>query len=132
MNRELRDMSLVKCRYPIPKDEINSYELKYKYKNSFQLQKFRQIQIIDSLQHVKDTSYDPGMKVYKKLLEFLEKRARYSSLLILNELKNVIPTMKSMENILDCKKLEGTVPHQGFTGTSFAEMVTKFKTRTVF
>ena len=114
---------LVKRRYPIPQDEFNSYELKYKYKNSFQLQKFRQIQIIDSLLHVKDTSYDPGMKIYEKLLEFLEKRTRYSSLLILSELKNVIPTIKSMKNILDSKKLEGTGSEQGFTDTSFAKTV---------
>ena len=60
------------------------------------------------------------MKVYKKLLEFLEKRARYSSLLILSELKNVIPTIKSMKNILDSEKLEGTGSEQGFTDTSFA------------
>jgi len=120
LNRELRDLSLVKRRYPVPQDEFNSYELKYKYKNSFQLQKFRQIQIIDSLLHVKDTSYDPGMKIYEKLLEFLEKRTRYSSLLILSELKNVIPTIKSMKNILDSQKLEGTGSEQGFTDTSFA------------
>ena len=108
LNRDLRDLSLVKRRYPVPQDEFNSYELKYKYKNSFQLhqQKLHQIQIIDSLLHVKDTSYDSGMKIYEKLLEFLEKRARYSSLLILSELKNVIPTIKSMKNILDSEKLE--------------------------
>ena len=121
LNRELRDLPLVKRRYPIPEDEFNSYELKYKYKNSFPLQKFRQIQIIDTMLHVKDTSYDPGMKIYEKLLEFLEKRARYSSLLILSELKNVIPTLKSMKNIIDSEKLEGTGSHQGSTDTSFAK-----------
>ena len=122
LNRDLRDLSLVKRRYPVPQDEFNSYELKYKYKNSFQLhqQKLHQIQIIDSLLHVKDTSYDSGMKIYERLLEFLEKRARYSSLLILSELKNVIPTIKSMKNILDSEKLEGTGSEQGFTDTSFA------------
>ena len=71
--------------------------------------------------HIKDTSYDPGMKIYEKLLEFLEKRARYSSLLILSELKNVIPTLKSMKNIIDSEKLEGTGSHQGSTDTSFAK-----------
>ena len=71
--------------------------------------------------HIKDTSYDPGMKIYEKLLEFLEKRARYSSLLILSELKNVIPTVKSMKNIIDSEKLEGTGSHQGYTDTSFAK-----------
>ena len=107
MDRELRELSLVKRRYPIPEDELESYQLKYKYKNSFQLQKFRQIQIIDSLLHVKNNHSDAGMKIFQKLLNFLEKRARYASLLILHELKNVIPTVKSMENILDSQKLEG-------------------------
>ena len=86
---------------------VQSYQLKYKYKNSFQLQKFRQIQIIDSLLHVKNNHSDAGMKIFQKLLNFLEKRARYASLLILHELKNVIPTLKSMENILDSQKLAG-------------------------
>ena len=105
LGRELGELSLVKRRYPIPEDE--SYQLKYKYKNSFQLQKFRQIQIIDSLLHVKNNHSDAGMKIFQKLLNFLEKRARYASLLILHELKNVIPTLKSMENILDSQKLAG-------------------------
>ena len=48
------------------------------------------------------------MKIYEKLFEFLEKRARYSTLLILSELKNVIPTLKSMKNIIDL--LKWTVP----------------------
>ena len=107
LSRELTELPLVKRRYPIPPDELESYRLKYKYKNSFQLQKYRQIQIIDTLLHVKDITSDPGMKIHHKLLQFLEKRARYSSLLILHELKNVIPSMKSMGNILDSQKLEG-------------------------
>ena len=84
LGRELGELSLVKRRYPIPENE--SYQLKYKYKNSFQLQKFRQIQIIDSLLHVKNNHSDAGMKIFSKIIEFSRKTSPLS--FIINSARN--------------------------------------------